>query len=708
MPTNKFDSGNDAEDLPPLGEFDEARQDFQIDLPDRKQTVSGTYKGTIPRISPFSYQLLLELRIDIDGRRPQNMVSGDIYKKSDLKFGLKRIKYKYSFQLSSLSVIWNENQVVITGDFFFNQNRLFLSITIPRVSVSIPAPNAFITITTPSGQIGQWTFVKSSAYFRETTLEVDCLEGTAFPPTVNTNVDPHPDDLPHISMDIATAYKRAGIYMEVTHDQILTDPDDLDSQSGWDYGELHDLMEFRFSHFTNSLHWNLYGVIVPAGEAGSWSSITFDWAGGQPGDIYFRRGFAIAYDPITSLNGALDDTNEKKNRQFLWKCIHEAGHAFNLQHPFSRNDNRDSASTSFMNCIHDYTGRSKEYWSDFRWEFDDVELIWMRHASRNDVIFGGANWISNHLEESNFFIQQESSDIPLLLTIGSNHIYDLGEPVVIELSLTNIGSIPLYVSSRLLSEEEAITVIIRKPDNSYLIYNPPLRIDFTSMQVELLNPKQTMNTSCDLFYGKHGFLFENPGEYWVRIAFNTFDFGSFFSNPIRIRISATRTQSAEKLAYLLFDQRFGKFKYLNGCGVYPELISELEEAVETYGKTDSTIIRHVHTVLGSLYGRPMKKVITKNDKLMITSTHADVKKAIEHFSKARSMIQTSSMDITDRHILKNIVIGLALCHLRNKNKPEAEKILNEGIGLLEKAGMPPDLILREKERILKLKIYNYP
>jgi hypothetical protein len=28
---------------------------------------------------------------------------------------------------------------------------------------------------------------------------------------------------------------------------------------------------------------------------------------------------------------------------------------------------------------------------------DDVELIWMRHQDRRDVIFGGRDWIGNNL-----------------------------------------------------------------------------------------------------------------------------------------------------------------------------------------------------------------------------------------------------------------------------------------------------------------------
>jgi hypothetical protein len=43
------------------------------------------------------------------------------------------------------------------------------------------------------------------------------------------------------------------------------------------------------------------------------------------------------------------------------------------------------------------TGGETAFWSNFRWTFDDVELVWMRHADRADVIFGGRDWIGNNL-----------------------------------------------------------------------------------------------------------------------------------------------------------------------------------------------------------------------------------------------------------------------------------------------------------------------
>ena len=206
-------------------------------------------------------------------------------------------------------------------------------------------------------------------------------------------------------MSIRDTFLRSGIDLTVTHDDTLNDADSADTGTNWSEAELHDLMEDRFDSFSDRLQWNLYGVIVPRFGDPSYNSgyygTMFDWGGWQVGDSFLRQGFAIADDATRGrTSGTLYDTAVEEDRLVLQTLIHEAGHAFNLPHTWDRTVNDDSGSESFMNYPWGYTdngGGETNFWSNFRWEFDDVELIWMRHADRNDVIFGGRDWIGDNL-----------------------------------------------------------------------------------------------------------------------------------------------------------------------------------------------------------------------------------------------------------------------------------------------------------------------
>jgi hypothetical protein len=113
---------------------------------------------------------------------------------------------------------------------------------------------------------------------------------------------------------------------------------------------------------------------------------------GGAGKAPERQGFAVfrKHQWFTNLPaGAPSNQDEAEAaRKFLYTWGHEAGHAFNFLH--SWNKNRPD-SLSWMNYDWRYDNRNGDdsYWSNFRFRFDDEELIHLRHGDRSSVIMGG-------------------------------------------------------------------------------------------------------------------------------------------------------------------------------------------------------------------------------------------------------------------------------------------------------------------------------
>lgn len=251
---------------------------------------------------------------------------------------------------------------------------------IPRASLFAPAPAACVEWLTLGQIVATYACPKISEYLRTAKIEIDRFQGTVFPPEIDPDIDPSPSGLPS-SVSVRSIFQRSGIDLTVHQDDLLNDPDSGDPGDNWSEAELHDLMEAHFDLFANTLQWNTYGVIVPrfgdpSYNAGYYGTM-FDWGGWQTGDTYFRQGCGIAEEATRGREvGTLYDTSDKKDRLLLQTFIHEVGHSFNLPHAWQRGTNADSASQSFMNYPWGYTGGSggeTAFWSDFRWEFDDVD-----------------------------------------------------------------------------------------------------------------------------------------------------------------------------------------------------------------------------------------------------------------------------------------------------------------------------------------------
>ncbi|MGH2946681.1 MAG: hypothetical protein ACRDPC_10570 [Solirubrobacteraceae bacterium] len=673
-----------------------------------RRNVSGTYRNATPAGSGT----ILELRVDVDGRRPQQRLSGDLY--FHFHFCGPITLYTRSFVVEDLTIDSAADEITISGPVIYYNDPTNTSdsirVEIPRVSIFAPAPAACVHWLTLGKIVATYACPKISEYFRTATLEIDRFQGTAFPADMDPDVDPSPTGLP-ASVGIRNVFQRSGIDLTVEQDDLLNDPDSGDPGDNWSEAELHDLMEARFDRFANTLQWSTYGVIVPRFGDPNYNSgyygTMFDWGGWQTGDTYFRQGCALAEEATRGReSGTLYDSSDKKARLVLETFIHEVGHSFNLPHSWQRGTNADSASESFMNYPWGYTGGAggeTAFWENFRWEFDDVELIWMRHADRNDVIFGGRDWIGNNLSAySRAAIERPGG--ALELSVSSAEVSDFGVPVTLQLALTNTSSAPLSVVVDQLQPEDGLTrVFIERPNGDIVEFVPPVLRHKAPPEPAELAPGEAAYESILLSFGAKGHQFADPGEYLIRVLVPCFPFGYVVGRAHRIRIAAPATRASEDLAHLLTGYEASKFLYFGGSRRYPELTGRLEEATGRYADSDPIAVRHIQYALGRDAARRHKRVEVKKGRRVVVGEDPDLKRAVELLDAARAPVKAREGHALDALTLTDAATRLAACHLELGQNAKAATVLEQTAKDLKARSAPAPAVERITRELAEVK-----
>ncbi|UCG58911.1 MAG: tetratricopeptide repeat protein [Phycisphaerales bacterium] len=694
--------------------------------------ISGTYKNKWPA----NDRVVLELRVDVDGRRPQQRISGDVFRQllwlSPRRFGeiaAANIIYDYSFVVENVTRQDEGSVAVLTGPITYYQDPTraneTIEVRIPMVLAGVTgnylrswgsgskSPDAVVNLYRAGVLMRTYVCPKISNYFRRVYLEIDCVGFPNFPEEIDPDIAPSPTNLALHKVSVRSCFQRAGIDMTVHKDDVLTELE-MDPGYNWDYGELHDLMEDHFERFSYTLQWNLYGVVVPRF---AWNGtdtyrpglfgIMFDWGGGQPGDTHFRQGAAVAYQPLESYSlpvpgynvNDLYGTDEQKARLFLWTFIHELGHAFNLPHTWDRTQFPNPASRSFMNYPENYTGgpgtngeeHSHDYWSDFEWEFDNVELIWMRHQDRIDVIFGGTDWVWNNL--SVFMDPEvETQSRNLSLELSAPPVLDFAEPVRLEVKVTNNSDVQQVVVDRLDPEDHLLTLFIRRPNGDCVRYIPPVHCENWPGDLVELAPGESIRASVLVSFGARGLQFQEPGEYRIRAYYGLSEDAAIVSKTLRMRVATPTSRQDEELAYLLFDRKAAKFLYFNGTERYPEVTSKLEEAVRRYRKTNPRVVRHIRAALGTHASRHFKSIETKRGKRVVVVRKPQLRDAISHLREAVAALPDTRQTAVDDTRYANLAYRLAECQIGAGKKEEARKTLDVSMEYLKKRKVGKRLI----------------
>jgi hypothetical protein len=552
--------------------------------------VSGRYEGEMS--VPNAGRYAIDCRIDIDYRQPNSPVmekiSGDIYRVYRLHLpvrgGRRRTVtwrvYRESWIVQSPTVTWAKGNAEITGTVHFwkgGHAATTLRIGARWTLRGMVTPTDIIF--TESGTESRYNCSRKSRHFRHVKLEVDvCASVNTEPilPVYDTHAHSNrPADVPRRTLTIESAYREAGIDLTIAPERTIID-DSAAAFTTWTPAELHDAMEQYFSKYPSTWpSWNMWCLLAGTYEDSGVGGIMFDAAAayGGAGVPPERQGCAVfrAHSWFNNLvvNPA-NDLQAAATRQLLYTYVHEIGHGFNFLH--SWNKGRPDA-LSWMNYNWRYDNRNGDdsFWANFRFEFDDEELIHLRHGDRSAVIPGGDPWASGgHMESPEGAFSDLIGTPPVEVRLRSKEYFEFLEPVVVELRVKNTMSAQIEIDGRLRPEFGGVVFHIRRPDGRILEYSPVLcklaEADLLTLEPAGDDPDGEDRRSQNIFltYGSYGYYFDEPGEYLVRALYQGPGDILIPSNVHRVRIGRPFTRDEERIAQDYFSHETGMALYLNG------------------------------------------------------------------------------------------------------------------------------------------------
>lgn len=568
----------------------------------RGSAISGRYEGD--QAGGFLLGRSLDLRLDIDNRNNveslvMNKVSGDTYARRIVAGGGHfRVSKTYieSWIVDNPVVTWSRCSVRITGSVRFWQGVHPATTVDIRVSWFRGAiTGATVTFTTGGTPEQPYALAYKSDCFRDVNLELDYCASVDVDPKVplyGTHMhNNRPADLSDRNLSIESAYRDAGINVTIDPAHTVID----DSAAGfatWNVGELHDAMETSFGKFNSGWPaWNLWGVQAGTFDNTGVGGIMFDAAAGfgGAGEGPDRQGFAVFRNHSWFTNLVSAPTTQDQAwamRHFLYTWVHEAGHAFNFLH--SWNKARPSA-LSWMNYDwkYDQINGADTFWANFRFQFDDDELIHMRHGDRASVIMGGDPWASGgHLESPAGSMAVSSPDTDLQFTLSGKGHFDFMEPVSLEFRLRNVSNAPLAVDGRLDPRYGNTTVFIQKPNGATVLYESVVCYYGLPEMVTLAPAAQggkpegedRYSELVPMAFGTGGFAFDEPGQYLVRAVYHT-EGVLQTSNTFPVRIGYPVTKEADRFAPDFFTRAVGLTLAFKGS-MSPHLAKGLDALTE--------------------------------------------------------------------------------------------------------------------------------
>jgi hypothetical protein len=409
-------------------------------------------------------------------------------------------------------------------------------------------------------------------------FELDSVSDVTTPIFNTYNTGSLPSGGPARDLSVTTAFAEAGV-------EILTTAGDViplgPAGPSWSNAELHASMEAHFSLYVDRPEWRVWECAAQTHDFGTGLyGIMFDQQGRQ------RQGCAV-------FHAGIGGNTADKLRLQLYTYVHELGHCFNLLHSWQKalgvppGVNRPAA-LSFMNYPWNYpSGGPNAFWNEFAFQFDDGELLHLRHAFLKNVIMGGNNFaVGSGLENLSEFEAPLEDNSRLQLEISSKPRFAFGEPVVVTVKLvsTDPNGRRAHPSNYLHPNLGLVQIGICRPNGEVLTYKPLIEHCAIPEEIRLTATDDAVEASAYCGYGKDGFYFSQTGFYQLRAIYTTPDGSRMLSNILHLRVQHPTNAAEEEIADLFFGRDQGALFYLLGSDS-PALQrgnDKLQIAVEKY------------------------------------------------------------------------------------------------------------------------------
>lgn len=618
----------------------------------KKRPVSGRYEGVLGGFR-------IELRVDVDRTRPMNRVSGDFYQVSGAT-----TSYFGSFIVHSVVLTVTATTVTVrgTGTFTFAASAPVVQVTIPRRTVFQPQAAASLQFLTAGGSPGAlYTCAFVSIYFRTLNLETDSVSDVTTPVFGSYNTGALPSGGSSRSLSVVSAYAEAGVQMVPTAGSNVINIASAGANATWSNAELHAAMVSHFTLYQNLPQWAVWQLVARLHDLGSGLyGIMFDQEGKH------RQGCAVFHEGIGGI------TNEKLRLQ-LYTYVHELGHCFNLLHSWQKSyanpplPNRPNA-LSWMNYPWNYPlGGAAAFWSNFAFQFDNEEIIHLRHAFRNNIIMGGSNFTSGSALGKDVLPDLVRDDSGLRLKISTHQeSFALGEPVVLQIELGTTASVPRKVHSWLHPNFGMVKVVIQKPNGEVVAYEP-LIDHLVGGREAFISGNETLKDSAYIGYGKGGFYFGQPGHYLIRAVYAAGDGSEILSDLIRVRVRYPVTAADASLADLFMGCDQGTLLYLLG--------SDSEFLRNGNAAFDEVLDRHGKSPMAN-YARLIKGINASRDFKTIHGETTIVVRDAELGESTQLLSTAATSKVLDSVTTQMTLSSLAEVQVKSGDETAARKTLN--------------------------------
>jgi hypothetical protein len=579
-----------------------------------RRPVSGRYRGAFG-----SFQL--ELRVDIDRIRPMRKLSGDFFSVSG-----STTSYAGSFVVNNPAITVTATNVICrgTGSYTFNASAPVVQIEIQRRTLLQPQAPALIKFFKTNNQPGaQYNCAFESIYFRTVRIETDKVSDVTTPVFTSYNTGALSSGGPARPLSVVSAYAEAGIQMIPTAGSNVIPIGASGVNGTWSNAEMHAAMVGNMSIFQNIPQWAVWLLVAQRHDLGSGLlGIMFDQIGPQ------RQGCAV-------FHAGLGGVTPQALRLQLNTYVHELGHCFNLMHSWQKSlatpPGADRpASLSYMNYPWLYPqGGEPGFWASYAFQFDDGELIHLRHAFRNNIIMGGNPFtIGAGMVEPDLMSDLSADQSGLKFEIAPvSKGFSLGEPVVLNLSLAATNGTPMNVHRYLHPNMKLTMVAIEKPNGQLVSYEPFIDHLVNGGYCELKASEKQITDSAYIGFGKRGFYFDQPGNYKIRAVYHAMDGSRILSNVASLRVHYPVTEADEEIAELLSGEEQGLLFYMLGsdADTLAKGRAALQTILEKYGKRP--IANYIRFVLGVNAAREFKTITSVTEEIKVRP--ADTKLASE-------------------------------------------------------------------------------
>jgi hypothetical protein len=652
----------------------------------RKRQVRGRYRGA-------SVGWQLDLRVDVDGPRPTNRVSGDFFSTSGATTA-----YFGSFVIDAPSIVTTASEVRIvgTGTFTWAAGAPLVQVTIPRVKVGQSLKPATVQFTQPPSTPGaSYLCSFGSRYFRTVQWEQDSVAGAVPFVSYDTGSLPQPAGSPARILTVSTAFGEAGIALQEagTPNVIPVSAAGPGASPSWSDSELHNAMTAHFSLHSNQPQWRVWMLVATSHDQGA-RGIMFDYT-----DAFQRQGAAVFYD-------AIKGTSAATQRAQLRTYVHELGHAFNLLHSWDKGladppqplgPNGGLGDLSWMNYAWRYQppapapGGESAYWASFGFQFTFNELVHLRHGFLRNVIMGANPFAKGAGEiDPDLFEVPLTDDSGLAFELRAKDTFAYGEPVVVELKLSATDLRGRETHGYLHPKDEFVSLAIRQPSGRVVQYRPMLRRCMDHDRTVRLDPGQpAIYDSAYIGFGRDGLYFEQPGQYELCAQYVAADGSRIVSPVLRVRVRPPASAVDERVGELMMGEEQGKLLSLLGSD--SEALRRGREALDTVVEEhpDHPLAVYARLAKGINCGRDYKD-LTADKRVHVRE--AEPKEA----AKLLSAVEQASAAADDGGV-DNITLNMAMrrharAEARAGSPVKAAKVLDRMVSIFESKGLNPQVL----------------